>query len=257
MGNDPIAPYLMPQVASTAPPDSGRTTNYFHAATGTDLQNIYQEIYSEINRLNSQVDVKLNISGVNVSGTFSPNAIYRNNSSRIWFTPPNGIAENISKEPEIIWGSYRIEYNDLSMPGDSGTFEIGDRLNISYQMRLIRTGNLFESDSGVSNPDGDLSSIPGGVVTLTTYSDSDRVNTPPNAVLDVVEDKWRKSLNPPVFVVNPGSTITFDADDSWDSYNGNDLNYTWRIEQAKNATTGAVEQWLNYTDSTNVTVPTT
>ncbi len=253
-GTDPIGRKLMPEVASVAPPDSGRERNYFEASGGVKLEDIYREIYQEINSLNSQINVRINISGVNVSGTFSPNAVYRSNSTRIYYTTANGTVYNLTREPEIVWGSYKIEFNNLSMPGRT-TFEVGDRLNISYQLRLIRTGNLFEADSNVSNADGSLSSIPGGTVTLTTYSDSDRVNTPPDAVLDVVESKWQTS-DPTVFVVNPGETITFDASRSWDSYNGYDLNYTWIIEKAKNATTGAVSEWLNMTNVSNATVPT-
>lgn len=245
---------VLTNVASDAPPGSGRTKNYFYAPNSTRLSEIYREIIQEINSLNSQINVRINISGVNVSGTFSPNAVYRNNSTRIYYTTANGTVYNLTREPEIVWGSYKIEFNNLSMPGRT-TFEVGDRLNISYQLRLIRTGNLFEADSNVSNADGSLSSIPGGAVTLTTYSDSDRVNTPPDAVLDVVESKWQTS-DPTVFVVNPGETITFDASRSWDSYNGYDLNYTWIIEKAKNATTGAVSEWLNMTNVSNATVPT-
>ena len=81
------------------------------------------------------------------------------------------------------------------------------------------------------------------------------MNTPPNAELGVQETKWHTSTSDK-FVVNPGSTITFDAGDSWDSYNGNDLNYTWVIEKKKYAN-GTVYDWIRGTNYTNISYPNT
>ena len=161
-GNDALGESILEEVASDAPAGSNRTKNYFHAVNSSQLQQIYTEIYQEIEEITSRSEINVILPGETINGTFIGNGTYVNGSATAsFYEVSTGTTTDITSSigPTITntTGGQIITFIITR------SISVGNKINLSYNLTVNNTG-VIVGDSNITGSAGDVLSNFGPII---------------------------------------------------------------------------------------------
>jgi Mg-chelatase subunit ChlD len=189
---------------------------YFHAPNGTQLQEIYSEIYEEIAKIAGQTQTNILLPGVNITGTPVYNATYVNDSTSIIFTPRDGSPEDISFEPSIILsGDNQIIRFNITKPID-----IGDEIVLSYRLLVNGTGMVI-GESNITSFEGEVLATFGPEWVLPTGGGGgEAANNPP--IVEILGYAPK-----PAVITAPDKNISVTLNGTYKDPDGDNITKIW------------------------------